>query len=543
MGLFVISRFYTTPELKCHIVYDIMRTINMLRIKDLTIETEVGKKIVENLNLHLNKGDKLAVIGEEGNGKSTLLKTIYNKKDVEDYCKIYGEIHKKGLTIGYLEQSLDSNWSNQKVGTYFLKEKPDSDIDYTKFEDINRILKKLSKIGIDPSILDSEQLIKDLSGGEKVKIQIAKILTKDPDILLLDEPTNDLDIPTLEWLEDFILTQKTPIIFVSHDETLLEKTANRILHLEHLKGSNTSRHTIANVGYEEYVTNREKALEKQEQMYNMEKREYLKDKQILSRQKSIIRTKQITIDDSSTRRILNKQMRNILVRERKTEEKRKTERVQVEDPIYMEFDKRAVVPKGRVVLNLNIKELKIGKKVLAKDIKLFVKGPEKIAIIGQNGTGKTTLLKEILHALDKKEGLKVGYMPQNYNEVLDDDMKVFDYITKELEDLDEDLMRAYIGSIKLTWEEMSGFVKDLSLGQKAKVILLKMMLEGNNVLVLDEPTRNMSSLSNPVIRKMLRDFKGSIISVSHDRKFLKEVCDKVYRLSSTGLKEVRESLF
>ena len=514
----------------------------MLRIKDLTIETEVGKKIVENLNLHLNKGDKLAVIGEEGNGKSTLLKTIYNKKDVEDYCKIYGEIHKKGLTIGYLEQSLDSNWSNQKVGTYFLKEKPDSDIDYTKFEDINRILKKLSKIGIDPSILDSEQLIKDLSGGEKVKIQIAKILTKDPDILLLDEPTNDLDIPTLEWLEDFILTQKTPIIFVSHDETLLEKTANRILHLEHLKGSNTSRHTIANVGYEEYVTNREKALEKQEQMYNMEKREHLKDKQILSRQKSIIRTKQITIDDSSTRRILNKQMRNILVRERKTEEKRKTERVQVEDPIYMEFDKRAVIPKGRVVLNLDIKELKIGKKILAKDIKLFVKGPEKIAIIGQNGTGKTTLLKEILHALDKKEGLKVGYMPQNYNEILGDDMKVFDYITEGLEDLDEDLIRAYIGSIKLTWEEMSGFVKDLSLGQKAKVILLKMMLEGNNVLVLDEPTRNMSSLSNPVIRKMLRDFKGSIISVSHDRKFLKEVCDKVYRLSSTGLKEVRESL-
>ncbi len=277
-------------------------------------------------------------------------------------------------------------------------------------------------------------------------------------------------------------------------------------------------------------------------MFNMEKREYLKDKQILSRQKSIIRTKQITIDDSSTRRILNKQMRNILVRERKTEEKRKTERVQVEDPIYMEFDKRAVIPKGRVVLNLDIKELKIGKKILAKDIKLFVKGPEKIAIIGQNGTGKTTLLKEILHALDKKEGLKVGYMPQNYNEILGDDMKVFDYITEGLEDLDEDLIRAYIGSIKLTWEEMSGFVKDLSLGQKAKVILLKMMLEGNNVLVLDEPTRNMSSLSNPVIRKMLRDFKGSIISVSHDRKFLKEVCDKVYRLSSTGLKEVRESL-
>ena len=209
----------------------------------------------------------------------------------------------------------------------------------------------------------------------------------------------------------------------------------------------------------------------------------------------------------------------------------------------MEFDKSAVVPKGKTVLNLNIKELIIGKKILAKDIKLFVKGPETIAIIGQNGTGKTTLLKEILHTLDKKEGLKVGYMPQNYNEVLDDDMKVFDYITKELEDVDEDLLRAYIGSIKLTWEEMSGFVKDLSLGQKAKVILLKMILEGNNVLVLDEPTRNMSALSNPVIRKIFKNSKGSIISVSHDRKFLKEVCDKVYRLSSIGLREVQDSSY
>lgn len=278
-------------------------------------------------------------------------------------------------------------------------------------------------------------------------------------------------------------------------------------------------------------------------MYSMEKREYLKDKQILSRQKSKIRTGQIVVKDSSIRRILNKKMKNILVQERKTEKKRKTERVEVEDPIYMEFDKRAVVPKGKTVLNLNIKELKVGNKVLAKDIKLFVKGPEKIAIIGQNGTGKTTLLKEILHALDKKEGLKVGYMPQNYNEVLDDETKVFDYITKDLEDLDEDLMRAYIGSIKLTWEEMSGFVKDLSLGQKAKVILLKMMLKGNNVLVLDEPTRNMSALSNPVIRKIFKNSKGSIISVSHDRKFLKEVCDKVYRLSSIGLREVQDSSY
>ncbi len=513
----------------------------MLEIRELTIETDNGKIIVNKLNLFLNQGDKLAVIGEEGNGKSTLLKVIHNQADVEDYCKISGEVYKDGLTIGYLEQSLDNEWNNQEVHEYFLKESPNDNADYSMYEDINNILKNLSKIGVNPSILDSGQLIGDLSGGERVKIQIVKILTKNPDVLLLDEPTNDLDISTLKWLEQFIKTQKVPILFVSHDETLLENVANRILHLEFLKNSGKSRHTIANVGYKQYVEDRNTALGKQSKMYSMEKRENLKDKQILSRQKSTIRTAQIVVKDSSLRRILNKKMRNILVQERKAEEKKKTERVEIEDPIYMEFDERAVVPQGKVVLDLHLDELKIGEKLLSEDIKLFVKGPEKIAIVGENGSGKTTLLRKIRNMLEEKAELKIGYMPQNYSEILDSDMKVLDYITTDLEDLDENILKAYIGNIKLTWEEMNGIVGDLSLGQKAKVILLQIMLKGNNVLILDEPTRNMSALSNPVIRRMFKDFKGSIISVSHDRKFLKEVCDKVYNLEESGLKELHDT--
>lgn len=513
----------------------------MLEVKELTIETDNRKIIVNKLNLSLNQGDKLAVIGEEGNGKSTLLKVIHNKEGVDHYCKISGEVYKDGLIIGYLEQSLDNDWDSQEVHEYFLKDSPNDNADYSMYEDINNILKNLSKIGVNPSILDSGQLIGDLSGGERVKIQIVKILTRNPDVLLLDEPTNDLDVPTLEWLEEFMKTQKIPILFVSHDETLLENMANRILHLEFLKNSGKSRHTIANVGYQQYVQDRNTALEKQAQKYSMEKRENLKDKQILSRQKSTIRTAQIVVKDSSLRRILNKKMRNILVQERKAEEKKKTERVEIEDPIYMEFDERVVVPQGKVVLDLHLDELKIGEKLLSKDIKLFLKGPEKIAIVGENGSGKTTLLRKIRNMLEEKVELKIGYMPQNYSEILDSDMKVLDYITTDLEDLDENILKAYIGNIKLTWEEMNGIVGDLSLGQKAKVILLKIMLKGNNVLILDEPTRNMSALSNPVIRRMFKDFKGSIISVSHDRKFLKEVCDKVYNLEESGLKELHDT--
>jgi ATPase subunit of ABC transporter with duplicated ATPase domains len=394
---------------------------------------------------------------------------------------------------------------------------------------------ELSKVGIDPKILESGQLIGTLSGGEKVKIQIAKLLVKNPDVWLLDEPTNDLDIETLEWLETFMLSQEKPILFVSHDETLLENVANRILHLEYLKNSRRARHTLANTDYSTYVNERNTSLEKQGQAYSREKREYLKDKQILSRQKSAVRTAQIKIKDSAVRRILNKKMKNILVQERYAEEKRKTEKVEVEDPIYMQFDERARIPNGKVVLDLNLDELRLRDKTLSQNIKLFVKGPEKIGIVGKNGVGKTTLLRYIYENLRERDDIKVGYMSQDYNEVLPADEKVLDYLTSGLEDIEEDLMKAYIGRIKLTWDEMNSIISSLSLGQKAKVILLKIMLRGDNVLILDEPTRNMSALSNPVIRRMLKDFKGAIISVSHDRKYLEEVCDNRYNLTPEGL--------
>ena len=128
-------------------------------------------------------------------------------------------------------------------------------------------------------------------------------------------------------------------------------------------------------------------------------------------------------------------------------------------------------------------------------------------------------------------------MPQNYSEVLNDKDIVMDYLVSDLEEIDFDRISAFIGRIKLNWDEMNGFIGELSYGQKAKLILLKMMLDKKNVLLLDEPTRNLSALSNPVIREVLKDFEGCIIGISHDRKYLKEVCDVVYRLEMDGLKK------
>lgn len=509
----------------------------MLEVKNLTIQTTNGKPLVSDLSFVLNNMDKMAVIGEEGNGKSTLLKAINNSEEIEKYCKLSGEVLKNNLRIGYLEQSLDSNWDNNFVYEYFLKDSPKEDVNVDRYENLNDVARELSKIGISPEILESDRLIGTLSGGEKVKIQIAKLLTRMPDILLLDEPTNDLDIETLEWLEKFIVHSSIPIIFVSHDETLLEGTANLILHMEYVKSQKQARHTLQRGDYKTYVACRAKEILKREEEYEREKREYIEAKQKLGHRKSIVRSAQERIKDSTVRRRLNKEMHVIKAREKVIEGSRKTQKLETEDPIYFSFNKESTLPKGKKVIELDLDELRIGNRVLAKNIELEVYGPTKVGIIGTNGIGKTTLLKEIHKRLSDTEGLNVGYMPQNYSEVLNDGDSVMDYLVSDLEEIDFDMISSFVGRIKLNWEEMNGYIGELSYGQKAKLILLKMMIDKKNVLLLDEPTRNLSALSNPVIREVLKEFGGCIIGISHDRKFLKEVCDVVYKLEPDGLKK------
>jgi ATPase subunit of ABC transporter with duplicated ATPase domains len=177
----------------------------MLIINGLTIILRKDSRVLlKDFNFVLNKNDKVAIIGEEGNGKSTLLKVIYNSNLIDEYCSYSGSIQKQDLKIGYLEQSLDEKWASLTINEYFLKTNPQSETDFNKYDDLNKMANILIKLHLDPSMAYSDQLMGTLSGGEKVKIQLAKIIVNDIDILLLDEPTNDLDIETLKWLETFI---------------------------------------------------------------------------------------------------------------------------------------------------------------------------------------------------------------------------------------------------------------------------------------------------------------------------------------------------
>lgn len=494
----------------------------MFEVKNLSI-TLIDKILIQNLSFILNKGDKLAIIGEEGDGKSTLLKALLG---ICDYATISGTISCHENRIGYLEQSMRKA-DLEKTGLDYL-----FDTKEKYYEKITSFYKYLELLRLKEKIL--EQKLSTFSGGEKVKIGILKLILEEVDIFFLDEPTNDLDLETLEWLEDFINHIDKPVLYVSHDETLLSHTANRILHLEQIKHKTECKYTLLNTDYDTYVEMRLRGLEKQRELAKSEKRDYQKSQEKLRRVMNKVEYEQNTISRQNPHgaKVLKKKMHALKSQERKLEAKDLTETPSVEENITLFFGS-VEIPKNKVILDLNISTLQVESQILAQNIHLEVVGNTHVCIIGNNGVGKTTLLKEIYEKLKTREDIRVGYMPQDYNAILKNYDKVLDYLSDE--NIDKTKARMYLGNLNFTREEMTGKIKVLSNGSKAKLILLKMVLTECNVLLLDEPTRNISPLSSPVIRKSLREFNGTIISVSHDRKYMEEVCDTLYELTRDGL--------
>ena len=496
----------------------------MLEVSNLSIKIQ-DRYLVKNLSLTLNKGDKLAIIGEEGNGKSTLLKGILG---ICKYAEVTGNINLKGNTIGYLAQSMSENELSKKVHDFLFKD----DNDY--YEKANNLYKHLELLNLSDKFL--EQKIGTLSGGEKVKIGLLKLLINEYDILFLDEPTNDLDLDSLEWLEKFINNIDKPIMYVSHDETLLTNTANMILHLEQIMKKTDCRNTLLKIDYDTYVTQRLKKIDKQTQIANFEKRTFNKQQEKLRKIMQKVEHQQNTISrkDPHGAQVLKKKMHTLKSQEKRLDETKITEIPDVEENINFFFEDVSI-PKTKNIISLDIPKLTIQDKLLSENIKLDIIGNTHLCIIGQNGVGKSTLIKLIYEKLKNREDIKVGYMPQTYDDIFANYDYALSFLCPSGNKDDITKARMYLGNMKFTRDEMTSKIKDLSNGTKAKLFLIKMVLEKYNVLILDEPTRNVSPLSNPVIRKVLKEFKGTIISISHDRKYIAEVIDNLYILTPKGL--------
>ena len=481
--------------------------------------------LLKDLSFILRFGDKMAIIGEEGNGKSTLLKCILG---ICDYANTTGVLHFHGNKVGYLPQKLDDEILDKTVFAYLFKNRNHY------YEKINVLYKYLDELKLSDSKLGCE--VKCLSGGERIKVALLKLLLEDSDILLLDEPTNDLDIASLEWLENFINRSKKIIIYVSHDEKLLSDTANVILHLEMIKHKTECRHTVLNLSYDEYVQGRLAQIERQRRIACKEKSNFEKKEQKLKQIMAKVEYQQSTISRSNPHgaRLLKKKMHALKSQERRLSNFPRISVPDLEEEITFFFDDVSIPPL-KTVIDISIPLLQMNGNVLSRDVNLLVKGGEHVVIVGENGIGKTTLIKQMYHELKKRNDIKVGYMPQDYDTLLHDFEYVLDFVSSSKSKEDITRARKYLGNMNFTKEEMTLKIASLSNGTIAKMFLIKFVLDKCNVLLLDEPTRNMSPLSNPVVRKMLREFQGVIISTSHDRKYIEEVGDIIYVLSKKGL--------
>lgn len=474
------------------------------------------KKIIDDLSFSLQKHDKLALIGEEGTGKSTLIKALINEP-LE-----YAHYHPTPkVIINYVPQSVQIE---ESIMEYLIN----NSVDYAKLYTL------LNGFNIKENILERESGT-SLSGGEKTKLALVKAFAYESDLIILDEPTNNLDLKSIKYLEYLCNKSSTPIIFASHDTVFIKSIATSILHFESLRRRTVNKQTLYNMDFITFKEHRSNTIANEIKKYESGIKEINRAETRFERiNDSVSHALKTTRLDTAAKNLKDKmsQVKNVSSR---IEVKKESlvEPSEYEDPVNFKFNS-LTLPSSKIVLDLNLETLKIGNRVLSNNLHLKIIGPQKIIIIGDNGVGKTTLINEII----KQAKVSYAYMAQSYSDV----MNVHKNSIEQLCDisLKEEVMKTmtYLGSLNFSYDEMHLPFYKLSGGQKAKVFFAKLALNQTQLLILDEPTRNISPLSLDVLLEQLNDYKGAIIMVTHDRKLLKSLNSIVYELSSSGLANV-----
>ena len=515
----------------------------MLNLLNVKIRNQNGDLLIDTLNLQVHEHDRIGIIGEEGNGKSTLLKAIADLSWITDYAGIEGTISKeRNLKIGYFAQAMEPIWKDTMIFEYLLKPFPEAEIKQEQYNELQVYAKEAQQLKMDVELLQRDQLLSRASGGEKVKLRMLKMLHEQPDVLLLDEPTNDLDLDTLDWLESFMLECSKPILFISHDDVLLERCANRIIHIEQRNHRTKPVTTVANVTYREYVESRGMRIEREQRQAKKEKAEYTKKKIKLNDLKNAVHDAlNDTVRSPFYAAGLARRMANLQAVDKRFEKTGYARVDSVEEAIDVAFDTNPLPP-AKIILNADFPKVKVGDRVLLEDVHLQIRGSDKLALIGPNGCGKTVFMNQIYERLKDRSDIRIGYMPQDYARAFDGYPTPVAYLLSTGDKADVTRSRDLLGRMKFTADDMLRPCASLSEGQKAKLCLLKFIKEDCDVLLLDEPTRNLSPLSAPVIRRILTEYSGCIVSISHDRAYLQSCVNTVYEIRERKLTAVNDIL-
>ena len=504
---------------------------HMIKINHLTItQNKDLRDLISDLSMTIQDGEKVAIIGEEGNGKSTLLKILMGES-LSDFT-IRGNIQSDYQSLAYIPQKLSEKLTKKTLHDYFFLDP--ADLDYS-------ILYRLAEeLHFDSDRFASGQEIGSLSGGESLKIQLIHELAKPFEILFLDEPSNDLDLETVDWLKGQIRKIRQTAIFISHDEDFLSQTADTIVHLRLVKHRKEAETLVEHLDYDRYSEQKKANFIKQSQQAANDQRAYDKTMEKHRRVKQNVETALRATKDSTAGRLLAKKIKTVLSQEKRYERAAQsmTQKPLEEEQIQLFFSDIQPLSSSKVLIQLEKENLSIGERVLVQELQLTVRGQEKIGIIGPNGMGKSTLLAKLQQLLSQKIEISLGYMPQDYHKKLQLDLSPIAYLSKTGEKEELQKIQSHLASLNFSYPEMHHRIHSLSGGQQGKLLLLNLVLRKPNFLLLDEPTRNFSPTSQPEIRKLFANYPGGLVTVSHDRRFLNEVCTSIYRLTEHGLEVV-----
>jgi len=509
--------------------------------------------ILDNLTFNINENDKVGLIGANGAGKSTLFKILTSSLE-QDSGDIFID---KSKSLGYLAQhlSLDSNNTiYEEVLDVFHdlikmeeklnkleklmnepydknnKEYHDKIIkDYTTYTDlyinrggytykgeIHRVLRGLSF-----EEEDFNKQINILSGGQKTRVALCKLLLQSPDILLLDEPTNHLDLTAINWLEEYLKAYKGTVLIISHDRYFLDEITNQTFEL-------ISGHiNCYNGNYSKFIDLRKKEYEVKLKSYNLQQSEIKRQEKIIEKYRSFNREKSIKAAESRQKSL------------------DKIEKIDAPDklpkPVKINFETQ--IKSGNDILHLENLSKSYGDITLFTNVEMDIKRGEKIALIGDNGRGKTTLLKIIMDKIQSNSGTKyigknvfIGYYDQEQSD-LNECNTVLDEVWDEFPEMTTTEVRNSLAAFLFTGDDVFKEISKLSGGEKCKVNLLKLMLSKSNFLLLDEPTNHLDIMSREALEDALLNYDGTVLVISHDRYFLNKVIGKIYELNIDGIKE------
>ena len=509
--------------------------------------------ILDKISFSVNENEKVGFIGPNGAGKSTIFKIIAGELEY-DSGDVYIDKSKK---VGYLSQHLSLQGTNsiysellsvfsdlteteeklhileQKMNEPYNSENDEYHnkiiSDYTTLSEvyinkggftykgeINRVFKGL---GFCEEDMDKE--ISILSGGQKTRVALCKLLLIKPSILLLDEPTNHLDLNAIEWLEEYLREYKGTMILISHDRYFLDTVTDRTFEL-------SNQHVYCyNGNYSAFIELKKKNYEVQLKAYKLQQEEIKRQEAIIEKYRSFNREKSIKAAESREKALS------------------RIERISAPDAeqaaAKIKFE--TMIKSGNDVMHVENLAKSYGTKLLFKDVYMDLKRGEKVALIGDNGRGKTTFFRIIMDSVRCDEGLKVlgknvftGYYDQEQSD-LHDEKTVIDEVWDDFPDMTTSRVRTVLGAFLFKGDDVFKKVENLSGGEKCRINLLKLMLSKSNFLLLDEPTNHLDIISREALEDALLDYDGTVLVISHDRYFLNKVVSKIYELNEDGVKE------